>query len=61
MACAMLLNLLFVAGFGIGIPLIRHKIGNDPALGTNAILTFLTDAMGFFIFLGMANLFLLKN
>ncbi|MCI0667535.1 MAG: magnesium transporter [Methylococcaceae bacterium] len=59
MAGAMLLNLLVAAVVGISIPLIRDKLGKDPALGTSVMLTFLTDAMGFLIFLGMASLFLL--
>lgn len=59
MAGAMLLNLLVAAIVGISIPLVRHKLGKDPALGTSVMLTFLTDAMGFLIFLGMASLFLL--
>ncbi|MGH8553410.1 MAG: magnesium transporter, partial [Methylococcales bacterium] len=59
MAGAMLLNLLVAATVGISIPLIRDKLGKDPAVGTSVMLTFLTDAMGFLIFLGMASLFLL--
>ncbi|MCI0655112.1 MAG: magnesium transporter [Methylococcaceae bacterium] len=59
MAGAMLLNLLVAAIVGISIPLIRDKLGKDPAVGASVMLTFLTDAMGFLIFLGMASLFLL--
>ena len=45
---------------GVAIPLLRHKFGKDPAVGTSVMLTSMTDAMGFFIFLGLASLFLLK-
>ena len=34
------------------------RIGRDPALGSSVVLTFITDGMGFFIFLGLATLFL---
>ena len=30
----------------------------DPALGSSVFLTFVTDSMGFFIFLGLATVFL---
>ena len=58
MAAAMLLNLLLAALVGVAIPLLLHRIGRDPALGSSVLLTFITDGMGFFIFLGLATLFL---
>jgi magnesium transporter len=33
-------------------------MGLDPAIGTSVLLTAMTDGMGFFIFLGLARLFL---
>ncbi len=60
MATAMFINLLVAVIFGLGIPLLRHQIGKDPAVGTSVILTAVTDSMGFFIFLGLASLFLIK-
>lgn len=60
MALAMFINLLFAVVAGLAIPLLRHKFGKDPAVGTSVMLTSMTDAMGFFIFLGLASLFLLK-
>jgi magnesium transporter len=33
--------------------------GRDPAVGSSVFLTFVTDSMGFFIFLGLATIFLL--
>ncbi|MBL8260502.1 MAG: magnesium transporter [Candidatus Competibacteraceae bacterium] len=59
MAVAMLLNLVLAALVGVAIPLALHRLGRDPALGSSVLLTFITDGMGFFIFLGLATLFLL--
>ncbi len=59
MALAMLLNLLVAALAGIFIPLAMERFGRDPAVGSSVFLTFVTDSMGFFIFLGLATIFLL--
>ena len=59
MAMAMMLNLLVAAAMGVGIPLVRHHLKLDPAVGTSVLLTAITDSMGFFIFLGLATMFLL--
>lgn len=59
MAAAMLLNLLLAALVGVAIPLTLHWLGRDPAMGSSVLLTFITDGMGFFIFLGLATMFLL--
>lgn len=59
MAIAMFINLLVAVIVGLSIPLLRHKFGKDPAVGTSVILTAITDSMGFFIFLGLAQLFLI--
>lgn len=58
MAGAMTLNLLLAASVGLTVPLVMDKLGRDPAYGSSVILTAVTDAMGFFIFLGLASLFL---
>src|SRR5690606_21154066 len=58
-ALAMLLNLLLAALVGVLIPLIRKKLGRDPALGSSVMITAVTDSGGFFIFLGLATWFLL--
>lgn len=55
---AMLLNLLIAASVGLLMPLLLHRLGKDPALGSTVLLTAVTDSMGFFIFLGLATLFL---
>ncbi|MDR2187617.1 MAG: magnesium transporter [Azonexus sp.] len=59
MTAAMTLNLLLAASAGVGIPLLRQKFGADPALGSSVLITALTDSGGFFIFLGLATLFLI--
>jgi magnesium transporter len=58
MALAMLLNLLVAACAGFFIPFAMERFGRDPAVGTSVFLTFVTDSMGFFIFLGLATVFL---
>ena len=59
MALAMLLNLLLAAGMGVAIPYLRARFGRDPAVGSSVLITACTDSGGFFIFLGLATLFLL--
>ena len=59
MALAMLLNLLVAALAGIFIPMALEKMNRDPAIGSSVLLTFITDSMGFFIFLGLATILLL--
>jgi magnesium transporter len=56
---SMLLNLLVSALVGILVPMAMHRMGRDPAIGSSVLLTFSTDSMGFFIFLGLATVFLL--
>ncbi len=46
-----------VAGLlGAMVPLILKALRLDPALGAGVIVTFFTDAIGFFSFLGIATL-----
>src|SRR3954471_450277 len=59
MTAAMTLNLLVAALFGVFIPLLMVKFGRDPAVGSSVLITAITDSGGFFIFLGLATLFLL--
>jgi magnesium transporter len=58
MALAMMLNLVVAALAGLFIPLAMERFGRDPAIGSSVFLTFVTDSMGFFIFLGLATVFL---
>jgi len=59
MTGAVVLNLIIAALAGVTIPIGLHVSGRDPAHGSSVLLTFVTDAMGFFLFLGLATLFLL--
>lgn len=56
MAIATLCNLLVAAAAGILVPMLLRRLDRDPALGSSVVLTFITDSMGFFIFLGLAAL-----
>jgi magnesium transporter len=58
LALAMILNLLLAACMGVAIPLARARFGRDPAMGSSVLITACTDSGGFFIFLGLATLFL---
>jgi magnesium transporter len=59
MALAMILNLVLAATMGVAIPWLRVRLGRDPASGSSVLITAVTDSGGFFIFLGLATLFLL--
>jgi magnesium transporter len=59
MTSAVVLNLIVAAVAGVAIPLWLHASGRDPAQGSSVLLTFITDAMGFFLFLGLATVFLI--
>jgi len=58
MGGAVVLNLVVAAVAGVAVPIGLHAAGRDPAYGSSVLLTFITDAMGFFLFLGLAALFL---
>ena len=58
MTLAMILNLLVAASLGVLIPLTLHRLGRDPAAGSSVMITAATDSGGFFIFLGLATIFL---
>ena len=55
---AIMLNLVLAATVGVLVPLTLQRMGRDPAQGSSVLLTFVTDSMGFFLFLGLARLFL---
>jgi len=59
MTAAMTLNLLLSAVMGVAIPLVMTRTGRDPAVGSSVMITAVTDSGGFFIFLGLATLYLL--
>lgn len=59
MTTAMTLNLLLAALMGVLIPMTLAKMDRDPAMGSSVMITAMTDSGGFFIFLGLASVFLL--
>ena len=61
MMLAMVLNLLLAALMGVLIPLVMTKLKRDPAVGSSVLITAITDTGGFFIFLGLATVFLLHH
>ncbi|SDE16967.1 magnesium transporter [Paracoccus isoporae] len=58
-AIAMVVNLMVAALAGILVPLALDKVGADPALASGAFVTTVTDVVGFFAFLGLAQAVLL--
>jgi magnesium transporter len=54
----MICNLIIAGLSGFLIPLGLKVVGIDPALASAIILTTATDVFGFFIFLGLAKVFL---
>ncbi|MDP2750997.1 MAG: magnesium transporter [Rhodocyclaceae bacterium] len=59
MTSAMTLNLALAASVGVIVPMTMQKLGRDPAIGGSVMITAVTDSGGFFIFLGLATLFLI--
>lgn len=57
MTLAMVLNMIVGTLVGMFVPLLLQRWGRDPAIGSSVLLTFTTDSMGVFIFLGLATLF----
>jgi magnesium transporter len=53
---AMAITMTVAGLLGAGVPLLLKAIGQDPALGSGVLVTFFTDALGFFSFLGIATL-----
>ena len=57
LAVAMMINLVTAALAGAYLPLFLKKINIDPALAGSVALTAITDSIGFFAFLGLAQIF----
>jgi len=57
---ALVINLLSAAIAGVLVPLTLKRMRMDPALAGGVILTTVTDVMGFFSFLGLATLVLMR-
>ncbi|WP_020040469.1 magnesium transporter [Salipiger mucosus] len=58
-AAAMVINLAVAGLAGIAIPVVLDKLKVDPALASGTFVTTVTDVVGFFAFLGLAQLVLL--
>jgi len=56
---AMVVTLVAGVFAGVCIPLILDRLGFDPAVSSGVFLTTVTDVVGFFVFLGLASLYLL--
>ncbi|MEG2172398.1 MAG: magnesium transporter [Desulfovibrionaceae bacterium] len=59
MGGALLCDMMLGAIFGGSIPLILRWLKRDPAQASSIFLTAITDGAGFFIFLGLATVFLM--
>jgi len=59
MAIALIFDMLIGAFSGAAIPLVLKEIGRDPAQASSIFLTTITDAVGFWSFLGLAGWMLL--
>ncbi|MFB6186637.1 MAG: magnesium transporter [Halobacteriaceae archaeon] len=55
---SMIINLVIAGFFGTIIPLILDRIGKDPATSATIFITTATDVLGFFVFLGLAQIVL---
>ncbi len=58
---AMIVNLFAAAVAGILLPLAMDRLGFDPAASTVVFLTTVTDCVGYFSFLGLATMLLLRH
>jgi magnesium transporter len=55
---ATLVNIVSTAFTGVIIPLLIQKFKSDPALASPIIVTALTDALGYLVYLGLASVFI---
>lgn len=56
---AMVINLVVAGLAGTVVPVLLERVGIDPALASGAFVTTVTDVVGFFVFLGLAALWLI--
>jgi magnesium transporter len=59
LGAAMIINLIVAGFFGLVIPIALERLKIDPAIAAGALLTSVTDVVGFLAFLGLAALILL--
>lgn len=55
---AMTGNMIVAGTFGFLVPVVLKRLGVDPAVSSSIFVTTATDVLGFFIFLGLASVFL---
>lgn len=55
---AMTANLLVAGLGGVAVPVVMRRMRIDPALASTVFVTTLTDCCGFFVFLGLASVFM---
>ncbi|MDH3507875.1 MAG: magnesium transporter [Gammaproteobacteria bacterium] len=58
-ALAMVINLLAAGLTGSALPVVLQRAGFDPAVASSALLTSVTDVVGFYVFLALAAVLLL--
>ena len=58
-ALAMAINLLTAGVTGSVLPVVLQRAGFDPAVASSALLTSITDVVGFYVFLALAAVLLL--
>ena len=56
---AMVINVLTAGFTGSVLPVVLQRVGFDPAVASSALLTSITDVVGFYVFLGLAAALLL--
>ncbi|MFV0499868.1 MAG: magnesium transporter [Bacilli bacterium] len=56
--CSMVGNMILAGIVGFTVPLILKRLNFDPALASSIFITTATDIFGFFLFLGLATVFL---
>lgn len=59
LGAAMVINMLVAGLSGMLVPLALARLNIDPAVAASVFLTTITDVIGFFAFLGLAQLILL--
>jgi magnesium transporter len=59
-AAAMVINLVAAALAGVAVPLLLKRFDIDPALAGSVVVTTVTDCVGFFAFLGLGTLLLVR-
>ncbi|MEO6104317.1 MAG: magnesium transporter [Pseudoxanthomonas sp.] len=59
-AAALIINFCAAAAAGVLLPLLLRRMRIDPAVAGTVVVTAVTDVMGFFCFLGLATLILIR-